>query len=68
MTDPLALFEAHLRSFTSSGNPYDSLASVHLKLSDKNEALVNFKKALALDPTIVKAKKVVAGLHKIGEN
>jgi len=50
--------------FPASGNVYDSLGEAYNKKGDKQKALINYKKSVALDPTNSSAKEIIQGLEK----
>lgn len=53
-----------VKLFPESGNAYDSLGEAYLKAGDKQNALVNYKKAYDLNPENENAKKIVDELSK----
>ena len=54
----------NMQLYPKSANVYDSYAEACLKLGDKEQALVNYKRALSLDPQNTNAARVVAELEK----
>jgi CubicO group peptidase (beta-lactamase class C family) len=62
--EAIAVFQKNTESYPLSGNAFDSLAEGHLTRGDKPGALAFYKKAVELDPTNEKAKKVIAELEK----
>lgn len=51
------VFQVNIVLYPNSANVYDSYAEASLADGDKEEAIKNYKKALALDPTKESAKK-----------
>lgn len=49
-----------------SANVYDSYAEACLKFGDRKEALIQYKRALAMDPKNTNAARVIAELEKVG--
>lgn len=62
--DAIAIFEYNTRLFPSSGNVFDSLGEAYYKKGDKQKALANYKRSLALDPGNTNAKNLVAEMEK----
>jgi len=58
------IFFVNMQLYPKSANAYDSYAEACLKLGDKEQALVNYKRALSLDPQNTNAARVVAELEK----
>jgi tetratricopeptide (TPR) repeat protein len=46
----VALFEFNVNQYSQSSNAYDSLAEAFYKSGDKENAIINYKKSLQLDP------------------
>jgi Flp pilus assembly protein TadD len=46
----VGIFKLNVEQFPQNWNVYDSLGVVYLKLGDKAEAIVNYKKSLELNP------------------
>ncbi|SKA30707.1 CubicO group peptidase, beta-lactamase class C family [Chitinophaga eiseniae] len=62
--DAIVIFEYNTRLFPSSGNVFDSLGEAYYKKGDKQQALANYKRSLALDPGNTNAKMIIAELEK----
>lgn len=60
------LFYINMNLYPQSANVYDSYAEACLKLGDKREALINYKRASKLDPNNTNALRIVAELEKAG--
>ena len=60
------LFYINKRLYPESANVYDSYAEACLKLGDKREALINYKRAFAMDPKNTNAPRIVAHLEQEG--
>lgn len=50
LTEALSIFRLNVHLFPESGNTYDSLGEILDIIGDKKEALLNYKKSLALKP------------------
>lgn len=48
--DAFLVFKMIVSEFPNSSNAYDSYGEIYLKLGDKDQALINYKKSLALNP------------------
>lgn len=64
LTDAVQVFELNVRLFPQSPNVYDSLGEGYLNQGNKELALVNYKKSLALDPKNNGAKEAIDRLTK----
>ncbi|MFT4536499.1 MAG: hypothetical protein ACI9P5_003875 [Saprospiraceae bacterium] len=49
-TEALEVFKLLVAEFPNSANTYDSLAEVYLKTGKKDQALINYEKAVSMDP------------------
>ena len=49
-SEALEIFKVLVTDFSDSANTYDSLAEVYLAIGDKEQALIHYEKALAMDP------------------
>ena len=49
-TEALEIFKLLVSEFPNSANTYDSLAEVFLKTGNKEQALINYEKAVSMDP------------------
>ncbi len=61
--DAIEIFKLNVEMFPNSGNPYDSLAEAYLADDQKEPALVNYKKAIELDPANANAVQIVKRLE-----
>jgi len=61
--DAIALFTYNVALFPQSGNAFDSLGEAYYNKGDKVNALINYKRSLALDPSNQAAKMVIAELE-----
>ncbi len=57
--DAIEIFKLNVEMFPKSGNPYDSLGEAYLKDGNKELALVNYKKAIELDPNNTTAAQAI---------
>ncbi|WP_435356244.1 serine hydrolase [Emticicia sp. SJ17W-69] len=62
--DAIQIFELNVKLFPQSGNAYDSLGEAYLNKGNKPLALLNYKKALALDPKNAGAKEIIEKMAK----
>jgi tetratricopeptide (TPR) repeat protein len=60
--DAIAVFEYNTILFPSSGNVFDSLGEAYYNKGDKQNALLNYKRSLALDPGNTTAQRIIAEL------
>jgi len=58
----LAIFKLNTEAYPDAGNTYDSLGEAYLKKGNTELAIVNYKKALALNPGSKSAAKALADL------
>lgn len=61
--DAVEIFKLNVEMFPNSSNPYDSLGEVYLADGQKELALVNYKKAVELDPKNTAAAQIVKRLE-----
>lgn len=61
--DAIEIFKLNVEMFPKSANPYDSLGEAYLADNQKDMALVNYKKAVELDPTNANAAQTVNRLE-----
>ena len=61
--DAIEIFRLNVEMFPNSGNPYDTLGEVYLADDQKELALANYKKAVALDSTNANALQIVRRLE-----
>jgi len=62
--DAILVFERNTVLYPESGNVFDSLGEAYYNIGNKEKALLNYKKSLALDPTNSTAKNVILELEK----
>ena len=48
--DAIEIFKFNVEMFPNSANVYDSLGEAYLAKGDKENALINYKKSVELDP------------------
>lgn len=63
LKDAIEIFKLNVEMFPSASNPYDSLGEAYLEDGQKDLALVNYKKAVELDPSNSTALSVVRKLE-----
>lgn len=63
--DALKIFHLNAEIFSNSSNAFDSLGELYLSKGDSTSAIVNYKKALELNPANQNAQDV---LEKLGED
>lgn len=61
--DAIEIFKLNVEMFPASSNPYDSLGEAYLEDGQKDLALVNYKKAVELDPANANAALIVKRLE-----
>ncbi len=61
--DAIEIFKLNVEMFPKSANPYDSLGETYLADGQKDLALVNYKKAVELDPANANALQIVRRLE-----
>jgi len=59
----ITIFEYNTEAFPNSANTYDSLAEAYMKNGDKKNAIINYKKALELDPGNKNAEEMLTKLN-----
>lgn len=64
LDDAIKIFELNVKLFPQSGNAYDSLGEAYLNKGNNELALINYKKALALDPKNTGARDIIGRLEK----
>ena len=63
LKDAIEIFKLNVEMFPTSSNPYDSLGETYLADGQKDLALVNYKKAVELDPKNANATLIVRRLE-----
>jgi tetratricopeptide (TPR) repeat protein len=58
--DAFLIFKMLVSEFPNSSNVYDSYGEICLKMGDKNQALINYKKSLELNPDNFNAEDQIA--------
>ena len=56
------MLKLNVEAYPQSANAYDSLGEAYLVGGDKEKAIENYRKALAIDPTMESAKQVLKKL------
>jgi len=64
VAEAIEMFKINVEAFPKSGNAYDSLGEAYLKNGNKELAIVNYKKSVALDPGNTNGKKVLEEISK----
>lgn len=59
VNEAIAVFKLNVEAYPQSANAYDSLGEAYLVGGDKEKAIENYRKALALDPTMESAKRAL---------
>ena len=57
------IFELNVRLFPEDANVWDSLGEVHFELDEHEKALISYKRALDLDPTMKSAKEMLLRIN-----
>lgn len=61
--DAIEIFKLNVEMYPAAANPYDSLGEAYLEDGQKDLALVNYKRAVALDPSNANAALIVRRLE-----
>ena len=61
--DAIEIFKLNVEMFPAASNPYDSLGEAYLEDGQTELALVNYRKAVELDPTNANAVQIVRRLE-----
>ncbi len=59
LAEAVSVFTLNANEFPQSANVYDSLGEAQLQLGDKESALANYRKSLALDPGNTNARRAI---------
>jgi len=62
----IAIFQLNAQHFPESGNVYDSLGEAYLAAGDTAQAIIQYEKALALEPKNENAAKALEKLRAAG--
>jgi len=65
MPEAVDVLKLNTEAFPESANAYDSLAEAYMKSGDKENAIKNYKKSLALNPENENAKSMLEQLENI---
>jgi CubicO group peptidase (beta-lactamase class C family) len=63
LKDAIEIFKLNVEMFPQSANPYDSLGEAYLEDNRKDLALINYKKAVELDPKNTNAAQIIKRLE-----
>lgn len=64
VAEAIEMFKINVEAFPKSGNVYDSLGEAYLKNGNKELAIANYKKSVALDPGNEAGKKILEEISK----
>ena len=64
INEAIEIFKINVDAFPKSGNAYDSLGEAYLKSGNKELAIQNYKKSVALDPKNENGMKVLEEISK----
>ena len=59
VNEAIAVLKLNVEAYPQSANAYDSLGEAYLVSGDKEKAIENYKRALAIDPTMESAKRAL---------
>ena len=62
MNEAIEVLKLNVEAYPQSANVYDSLGEAYMVRGDKEKAIENYQKALAIDPTMESAKEVLKKL------
>ncbi len=64
LKEAMAVFKINVEAFPNVGDPYDSLAEAYMLMNEKDLAILNYNKALKLDPNNSNAKVMLKKLQE----
>ena len=64
LRDAITIFKLNTELFSKEANAWDSLGEAYLKSGDKQSAMINYKKALEVDPNFPSAKKALKEIER----
>ena len=65
IAEAIEVLKLNVEAHPESANVYDSLGEAFMKNGDKENAVINYKKSLALNPENENAKNMLIELDKI---
>jgi len=63
--EAIEVFKLNVEAFPRSSNVYDSLGEAYMKSEDKQNAIINYKKSLELNPENSNAREMLKRLEKM---
>ncbi len=61
--EAIAVFTVNTKYFPDIGNTFDSLGEAYMRKGDKENAIINYKKSLELDPSNKNAERIIKKLE-----
>jgi len=62
VNEAIAVLKLNVEAYPQSANVYDSLAEAYLLSGDKDKAIENYRRALAIDPKMESARQALKQL------
>ena len=62
VNEAIEVFKLNVEAYPQSGNVYDSLGEAYMVRGDKEKAIENYRRALAIDPTMESAQQALKKL------